>query len=161
AIAKSIRNHVDELIKLEKTAITRSCALVYASLSPTVKRDAAARIRYECYASSGPPGYAPSGHSGYASPDYGAYRDDQRGRSPFRQSASRYRSRSGDRYRDYREDRGYYCDDSGSYRDDRGSYRDDSGANQDDRHHRSRSRSAPLVDQGYAHQASTPQRGST
>ncbi|RHY99544.1 hypothetical protein DYB31_003344, partial [Aphanomyces astaci] len=106
------------------------------------------------YASSGPPGYAPSGHSGYASPDYGAYRDDQRGRSPFRQSASRYRSRSGDRYRDYREDRGYYCDDSGSYRDDRGSYRDDSGANQDDRHHRSRSRSAPLVDQGYAHQAS-------
>ncbi|RHY87586.1 hypothetical protein DYB35_001598, partial [Aphanomyces astaci] len=155
------------------------------------------------YASSGPPGYAPSGHpgyasmgqgghSGYASLDYGAYRDDQRGRSPFRQSASRYRSRSGDRYRDYREDRGYYRDDRGyyrddrgyyrddrapyrddrgSYRDDRGSYRDGSGANQDDRRHRSRShsmyadrrhrsrsRSAPPVDQGYAHQASTPQR---
>ncbi|KAF0714764.1 hypothetical protein AaE_011499, partial [Aphanomyces astaci] len=125
------------------------------------------------YASSGPPGYAPSGHSGYASMgqgghsgyaslDYGAYRDDQRGRSPFRQSASRYRSRSGDRYRDYREDRGYYRDDRGYYRDDRGYYRDDrapyrddrgsyrddrgshrdgSGANQDDRRHRSRSHS--------------------
>ncbi|ETV67677.1 hypothetical protein H257_16148 [Aphanomyces astaci] len=38
----------DELIKLEKTAISRSCALVYASLSPTVQRDAAAEIRDEC-----------------------------------------------------------------------------------------------------------------
>ncbi|RHY99478.1 hypothetical protein DYB37_007939 [Aphanomyces astaci] len=37
AIAKSIRNHVDELIKLEKTVITRCCTLVYASLSPTVQ----------------------------------------------------------------------------------------------------------------------------
>ncbi|RHZ39036.1 hypothetical protein DYB26_013883 [Aphanomyces astaci] len=34
-ITRSIRNHVDELIKLEKTVIARSCALVYASLSPT------------------------------------------------------------------------------------------------------------------------------
>ncbi|RHY07929.1 hypothetical protein DYB25_013705 [Aphanomyces astaci] len=155
------------------------------------------------YASSGPPGHATSGrsgyasmgqggHSGYASFNHGDYRDDQRGRSPFRQSASRYRSRSGDRYRDYREDRGYYRDDRapyrddrgyyrddrapyrddrGSYRDDRGPYRPDSGTNQDDRHyrsrshsmyddrrHRSRSRSAPPVDQGYAQQASTPQR---
>ncbi|RHY75171.1 hypothetical protein DYB38_013547, partial [Aphanomyces astaci] len=33
--AKSIRNGVDELIQLEKTSIARSCALVYASLSPT------------------------------------------------------------------------------------------------------------------------------
>ncbi|RLO09690.1 hypothetical protein DYB28_001095 [Aphanomyces astaci] len=40
AIVKSIRKRVDELIKLEKTAIARSCALIYASLSPTVQRDA-------------------------------------------------------------------------------------------------------------------------
>ncbi|RHY92415.1 hypothetical protein DYB31_016472 [Aphanomyces astaci] len=37
-ITRSIRNHVDELIKLEKTVIARSCALVYASLSPTNMR---------------------------------------------------------------------------------------------------------------------------
>ncbi|RLN89922.1 hypothetical protein DYB28_001044 [Aphanomyces astaci] len=71
--------------------------------------------------------------------DYGTYRDDQRGRSPFRQSASCYRSGSGERYRDYREDHGYYREDRGYYRDDRGSYRADSGANQDDRRYRSRS----------------------
>ncbi|ETV67865.1 hypothetical protein H257_15989 [Aphanomyces astaci] len=47
-IAKSICNHVDELIKFEKTAIARSCALVYASLSPTVQRNAAPGIRDEC-----------------------------------------------------------------------------------------------------------------
>ncbi|RHZ05595.1 hypothetical protein DYB37_013615 [Aphanomyces astaci] len=40
--AKSIRNGVDDLIQLEKTSIARSCAMVYASLSPTVQRDAAA-----------------------------------------------------------------------------------------------------------------------
>ncbi|RLO04077.1 hypothetical protein DYB28_005170, partial [Aphanomyces astaci] len=49
-IAKSIRNHVDELIKLEKTAIARSCALVYASLSPTVQRDAAAMAQRDAAA---------------------------------------------------------------------------------------------------------------
>ncbi|RHY92786.1 hypothetical protein DYB31_013331, partial [Aphanomyces astaci] len=75
----------------------------------------------------------------------------------------------GDRYRDYRDDRATYRQDRVTYRDDRGSYRDDSGANQDDRRHRSRShsmyadrrhrsRTAPPVDQGYAQQASTPQR---
>ncbi|RLO08681.1 hypothetical protein DYB28_008077 [Aphanomyces astaci] len=48
AIARSIRNHVDTFIKLEKTIIARPCALVYASLSPTLQRDAAAGIRDEC-----------------------------------------------------------------------------------------------------------------
>ncbi|ETV66279.1 hypothetical protein H257_17247 [Aphanomyces astaci] len=38
--AKSIRIGVDELIHLEKMSIARSCALVYASLSLTVHRDA-------------------------------------------------------------------------------------------------------------------------
>ncbi|RLO02117.1 hypothetical protein DYB28_014740 [Aphanomyces astaci] len=50
AIAKSIRNHVDELIQLEKTSIARSCALVYASLSPTVQRDAAAMVQRDAAA---------------------------------------------------------------------------------------------------------------
>ncbi|RQM22034.1 hypothetical protein B5M09_009165 [Aphanomyces astaci] len=34
---RKLRRSCDELIKLEKTAISRSCALVYASLSPTFK----------------------------------------------------------------------------------------------------------------------------
>ncbi|RLO09851.1 hypothetical protein DYB28_001398 [Aphanomyces astaci] len=50
AIARSIRNHVDELIKLEKTVIARSCSLVYASLSPTVQRDAAAMAQRDAAA---------------------------------------------------------------------------------------------------------------
>ncbi|RHY81002.1 hypothetical protein DYB31_015079, partial [Aphanomyces astaci] len=106
----------------------------------------------QSYASSG---YAPSGHPGYASLDYGTYRDDQRGRNPFRQSA--FRSRSGDRYREYREDCGYYRDDSGANQDKR-RQRSRRHSMYADRRHRSRSRSAPLVDQGYAQQASTPQR---
>ncbi|RHY81001.1 hypothetical protein DYB31_015080 [Aphanomyces astaci] len=43
-----MRNHVDQLNKVEKAAIARSCALVYASFSPTVQRDAANGIRDEC-----------------------------------------------------------------------------------------------------------------
>ncbi|RLO09688.1 hypothetical protein DYB28_001096 [Aphanomyces astaci] len=74
------------------------------------------------------------GHSGYVSFNYGDYRDDQRGRSLFRQSASRYRSRSDDRNRDYREECGYY-------REARGYYRANSGANHDERHYRSCSHS--------------------
>ncbi|RLO08098.1 hypothetical protein DYB28_007722, partial [Aphanomyces astaci] len=134
-----------------------------------LKADPAAPRGPPGYAPGGRPGYASmgqGGHSGYASFNHGDYRDDQRGRSPFRQSASRYRSRSGDRYRDYR---GYYRDDRVTYRDDRGTYRADSGANQDDRHYRirshsmyddrrHRSRSALPADQGYDPPASTSQR---
>ncbi|RHZ41513.1 hypothetical protein DYB31_011322, partial [Aphanomyces astaci] len=131
------------------------------------------------YASSDPPGYAPSGrrgytgsHSCYASFYYGDYRDDQRDRSPFRQSASRYRSRSGDRYRNscghFREDRGYFCDDSGANQDDR-RYRSRSQSMYAVQRHRSRSRSAQSANQGYAQPASnlqrsqsrSPSRGST
>ncbi|RHY02739.1 hypothetical protein DYB25_013896 [Aphanomyces astaci] len=188
--AKSIRNGVDELIQLEKTSIARSCALVYASLSPTNIRQlrekhwqglvtkyphflgpapiaaaapvhgsttatattllahwhfrpfamaqasetatdkrppypgalkaktpwrigvatasvanatakAAGVVEEPRHPSSTPlakathPAVNPvtsMGQGGHASFDYGVYRDDQRGYSPFRQSASRYRS---------------------------------------------------------------------